>query len=112
MARLTIGRLPYWAMAVVLAGLTFGLIFLGFWFGLGAYSFILLAIPLALAIWYMAEYASHAATAPGITDGSAADSFPPEDAFDDPVVEADLFDSLDEADQEAVAAQSSPPTSP
>lgn len=110
MARLTIGRLPYWAIAVILAGLTFGVIYFGSRFGLGDYSFVLLVVPIGLAVWYMAEYAGTvAASEPEVAPASAG--FPPEESFEDPVVEADLFDSLDDTDQATVTAEV-PPSSP
>ncbi|MGD0719348.1 MAG: hypothetical protein ABSA15_07230 [Thermoplasmata archaeon] len=107
MRRGTIGRLPYWAIAVILAGLTIGLIFLGFSVGFGDYSFFFLAVPFGLAAWYMVEYSALDAAAG--SSAHAAVPFPPEDAFEDPVVEADLFDSLNEADRDAVVENSPPP---
>lgn len=111
MAGLTIGRLPYWGIAILLAAITFGPIFLGFRGGLGLYSYIFLVIPVALAVWYMAEYArAMSATEPSPVPPTAP--FPPEESFEDPVVEADLFDSLGEADQATVAAEGAPPSPP
>ncbi|MGP8135985.1 MAG: hypothetical protein ACLQD8_07715 [Thermoplasmata archaeon] len=111
MRRRTIGRLPYWAIAVLLAGLTMGLIFLGFSVGFGVYSFFFLAVPFGLAVWYMVEYSGFENAAAGVASHPAV-PFPPEDAFEDPVIEADLFDSLDDVDREAVVAEQTPPPAP
>ncbi|MFZ0699143.1 MAG: hypothetical protein WAN74_03000 [Thermoplasmata archaeon] len=108
MTRLTIGRLPYWAMAVLLAALTFGLIYLGFGLGLGLYSFALLLLPVGLAVWYMAEYSATAIVAPPAAIDPTAPAPPPE-SFDDPVIEADLFDSFTETAPEPEAAEKAPP---
>ncbi len=108
MTRLTIGRLPYWAMAVFLAALTFGVIYLGFLIGLGLYSFALLLLPIGLAVWYMAEYSATAAVAPPAAIDPAA-SMPPPETFDDPVIEADLFDSLAETEPRPEAGTQDPP---
>ncbi len=108
MTRLTIGRLPYWVMAVLLAALTFGVIYLGFRIGLGLYSFALLLLPIGLAVWYMAEYSTTAAVAPPPTVDPAASMAPPE-TFDDPVIEADLFDSLAETEPRPEAGEPDPP---
>nr|ATZ76217.1 membrane protein [uncultured euryarchaeote] len=108
MTRLTIGRLPYWAMAVLLGALTFGIIYLGFRIGLGLYSFVLLLLPIGLAVWYMAEYSVTEAVAPPAAIDPTV-SAPPAEAFDDPVVEADLFDSLLETEPRAEAGTQDPP---
>ena len=109
MGRLTIGRLPYWTMAVLLAGLTLALIFLGFRLGLGLYSFSLLAIPVALMVWYMAEYSTTQVAALPATTAPPSPASTSE-AFDDPVIEADLFDSVNEPDSGTPAVEKAPPS--
>jgi hypothetical protein len=75
-------------VTALLAALALGLVFLGRYLGLGVYSLALIAIPLALAVAYLAWYR----TLPyEPTTGPAASPLGPgtEEPFEDPVEEAD-----------------------
>ena len=113
--------LSFPVVMALLVVLTLGLVFLGRWYlGLGLYTFFLLAVPLVLAVVYLAWYRtlpyapSRAATGAGVT---ALDE--DEEPFEDPVEEADLLDetmedetSPPEPEDAADDLEPQPPASP
>jgi len=98
-------------VAVMLAVLVLALLFLGRLWGLGVTTFYLLAIPVVLAVAYLAWYR----TLPyepirRTTASTAAAATVDDEPFEDPVVEADEFErtgpeppSDDDADEEPPA---------
>lgn len=84
-------------VAVLLAALALGLIFLGRTYGLGVVTFALLSVPIALAVLYLAWYRTLPYEPPVRSpraevldeEGEA----PVDEPFDDPVEEADRFES-------------------
>jgi len=88
---------PLLAFACLLAALTFGLVITGKDLGFGVYTFALLAIPVALAVGFLAWYRHVLITHP--TTGLGAAFAPTDDEpFEDPVEEADRLESEDEVD--------------
>jgi len=90
--------LSFPVVMVLLVVLTLGLVFVGRWYlGLGLDTFILLAIPLVLAVVYLAWYR----TLPYVPSGPQARAGPAamdedDEPFEDPVEEADLLDETTE----------------
>jgi len=84
--------LSFPVVTVLLAGLTLGLLVLGFYWGLGRATIFLLAIPIALAVVYLAWYRTlpYVPPRPVTGDGSSAEDGEP---FEDPVEEADRLDT-------------------
>jgi len=90
--RFSVLSLP--VVAVLIGALTIAVIFVGRYWNLGSYTFFLLAIPVAVAVAYLAWYRTlpyepsrpraAAVTAPSVEG---------DEPFVDPVEEADEFDS-------------------
>lgn len=94
------GRSISWVLSLpVFAGLlgvlTLALMLLGRYFDLGTNTFLLLAIPIALAIMYLARYSTLPHTPERRRARPRPVAPPPEEEepFDDPVEEADRIDS-------------------
>lgn len=77
---LTIGRLPFAVAVLLVAGLTLLVLVAGAIAGLGARIPFLLAIPVAVAVWFLLEYRTLPLAEPSV---------PLEAPFDDPVEAAD-----------------------
>ncbi len=90
--------LSFPAVMVLLVVLTLGLVYLGRWYlGLGLDTFFLLAIPLVLAVIYLAWYRT-LPYVPARPQAGAAAVAEDEDGepFEDPVEEADRLDETAE----------------
>ena len=97
-APMSAGRFSLFSFPVVtglLAALALGLVLLGFYWGLGRTAIFLLAVPIALAVVYLAWYSRLPYVPPHPTPGSGSS---PDDAepFEDPVEEADRLDATKE----------------
>ncbi|MGD0589022.1 MAG: hypothetical protein ABSA63_09575 [Thermoplasmata archaeon] len=76
-------------VAGLLGGLTLGLLLLGRYYGLGLVTFALLAVPVVLAIGYLAWYRTLPYEPPRPRPKPAKEE---EEPFEDPVEEADRHD--------------------
>jgi len=103
MVRVSLLSLP--VVAVLIGALTMGVVVLGRYLDLGVYGLLLLAVPIAVAVAYLVWYSRlpYEPPAPRARPASmAAPAGPvPDEPFEDPVEEADRFDS-------AAAAQAPP----
>jgi len=93
-------------MAVVVAAITFAVILVGQWFGLGTYTLVLLAIPVAVAVGYLAWYRTlpFEPGPPKSSPGAPVAESDPE-PFEDPVEEADRL--AEEGDPSEATASTS-----
>lgn len=93
-------------VAALLAVLTLGLVLAGKSWGLGAASFALLAVPIALAIVYLAWYRTlpYEPVRPRPASAPSLDREEEEELFEDPVEEADRW----KTDSETVDAVEDP----
>jgi hypothetical protein len=113
--------LSFPVVMALLVVLTLGLVFLGRWYwDLGLNTFLLLAVPLVLAVVYLAWYRTlpYVPSRPQAGVG-AVPADEDEEPFEDPVEEADLLDDAEEegkAPEEPVDAaddlEPEPPKSP
>jgi hypothetical protein len=105
-------------VAALLAALTLGLILLGSYLGLGPDAFFLLAVPVVLAVVYLAWYRTLPYEAPRTRPNPTGPSAPStdEEDFEDPVEEADLIESgvevPEDADLDDEGVDATPPSKP
>lgn len=100
--------------AALLAVLTLGLILLGAYLGLGTYSFFLLAVPVVLAVGYLAWYRTLPYEGPVARPEAVGTEPSPEEEeepFEDPVEEADRIESGAESPVGAAEADDAPESS-
>jgi len=116
-----VSLLSFPVVMVLLVVLTLGLVFLGRWYwGLGLDTFFLLAVPLVLAVVYLAWYRTipYVPSQPKAGVGAGTDDEDGE-PFEDPVEEADRLDETaeeeeapDEPSDAADDLEPEPPKSP
>jgi hypothetical protein len=85
-------------VAVLLGALVFALLYLGRLWGLGNQAVYLLAVPVVLAIVYLAWYRTlpYEPARPAVARATTAPSLDPDEPFEDPVEEADRLESDEE----------------
>jgi hypothetical protein len=86
------GQVPFGIVVALLGFASLGVVVLGLERKLGAYSLLLLAVPLVIAAVYLSQY-SRRPDVPSSARVSGAPMDPPNEPFDDPVEEADRIAS-------------------
>lgn len=97
--RRAFGEYPFWLVATIVGALTLGLIFVGVELKWGAYSYVLVVIPIGVAAAYLVSYARVMpptpvpSPVPRPSSTAGGGDAPQEEEFDDPVEEADRIAS-------------------
>ena len=114
MVRFSFLSLP--VVAVLIGALTAGVVVLGRWLNLGVYGLLLLAVPIAIALAYLVWYSKLPYEPPTprarpAAPGAAAEATPDE-PFEDPVEEADRYETELKDEGDVDDEESPPPPSP
>lgn len=102
-ARRRFGEYPFWGVAAIVAALTVGLVVLGLELGWGGFAYLLVVLPVGVAIAYLVSYSR-------LTPPEEERTQPPPGPSILPAEEEPFVDPVEEADR--IASGEIPPSSP